>query len=524
MKKLMILLALGLMLAGCGNATQTTTESGSSQQGREQQEATNEQSEGSQTGDVTDSGETPETPVQEAGETYTYEDMTITFPASWEGKYVIKDGQDGFAIMQKSSYEKEEGWGFLFGFYRSDEMVDESTGATQLAYTKDYVYYIQEPTDVTFWYDDGDIAGEYTEMRKNKEEIIRSLAVDAEGVCYDAREYVLPVSDTKGIPEYYLENFSEHTLWLARNEIYARHGREFTNAYLANYFASCSWYTPTVVADAFDENVLSQTEKNNLDKITLQEEKLAKAKTYPQSCLFGQEYSYDLDGDGKAETFELNYHEDTKNSIYNVTMILDGDMVIELSSDAVYYFYPNTDEYYITDISPHFAGLEIAVMDYGMSDDLVTHFYTFDGELHYLGCVGGFPFKEYMNRDGFMWDGCVLGIIRTDLIHTCFSYANWYYDYQTKKLTIAEDQIFEMVPTGAHELTKDIPVHISQDPESGTFTMKAQPIFFLETDALEWIKIKGKDGMEGYLYITDGMIDGVEENPQDIISGLFFAG
>ncbi len=504
----------GMLLAGCSAQPQLP-------QGEDTAEAVQDGQRGEDTAQSAsghDEGQTEE------GIVYTYEDMTITLPASWEEKYIVKDGENGFAIMQKSSYEKEEGWGFLFGFYKSDEMVDESTGATQLAYTNDSVYYVQEPTDVTFWYDDEAISNEYMEMSRDKEKIMDSLSVGAENVKYDAREYVIPMSDTKEIPEYYLENFSEHALWLARNEIYARHGREFTNAYLANYFASCSWYTPTVSADAFDENVLSQTEKNNLDKITLQEEKLAKAKTYPQSCLFGQEYSYDLDGDGNAETFELNYHEDTKNSIYNVTMVLDGDMVIEVSSDEVYYFYPNTDKYYITDISPHFAGLEIAVMDYGMSDDLVTHFYAFDGELHYLGCVGGFPFKEYMNRDGFMWDGCVLGIIRTDLIHTCFSYANWYYDYQAKKLMTAEDQIFEMVPTGAHELRKDIPVHITQDPESDTYTMKAQPIFFLETDGLEWIKIKGKDGTEGYLYITDGMIDGVEENPQDIISGLFFAG
>ncbi len=520
MKKIMIVLALGLMLSGCGNTTQTTSEGDPVQQITEQQTVEKQEV----TGDQTDAEEDAETPEQELGQSYTYEDMTITFPASWEGKYVINDGQDGFAIMQKSSYEKEEGWGFLFGFYRSNEMVDESTGATQLAYTKDYVYYIQEPTDVTFWYEDDGIGEEYRGMQKEKELIIQSLSVNADNVRYDAREYVLPVSDIKEIPEYYLENFSEHTLWLARNEIYARHGREFTNAYLANYFASCSWYTPTVSADAFDENVLSQTEKNNLDKIKAYEDRMAKEKVYPQSCLFGQEYSYDIDGDGNKETFELNYHENMESSMYDVTMVLDGDMAMELSSDEVYYFYPNTEKYYITDISPHFPGLEIAVMDYGMSDDLVTHFYAYENGLHYLGCVGGFPFKEYMNRDGFLWPGCVLGTIRTDMIHTCFSYANWYYDYQAKKLTTAEDQIFEMVPTGAHELMKDIPVHITQNPESSMITMKAQPIFFLETDGLEWIKIKGKDGTEGYLYITDGMIDGVSEDPQEIISGLFFAG
>ncbi len=520
MKKLICIFVVALILVGCGKETQMA------QTGEDtQQQVTEQQVSGEETQEVqnVEPGEVTETP-EESGETYTYEDMTITFPSSWEGKYLVKDGENGFAIMQKSSYEKEEGWGFLFGFYRSGEMVDESIGATQLAYTNDCVYYVQEPTDVTFWYDDETISAEYMEMVKEKEMIIRSLAIEAEGVKYDAREYVLPMSDIKPIPEYYLENFSTHTLWLARNEIYARHGREFSNAYLANYFASCSWYTPTVASDAFDESVLSQTEKDNLEVIKAYEDRKAKEKAYPQSCMFGKEYSYDLDGDGNAETVEVNYKENVETSMYDVTLLLDGDMVIELSSDEVSYFYPNTEKYYITDISPHYEGLEIAVMDYGMSEDLVTHFYSYDGQIHYLGCVGGFPFKEYMNRDGFIYDGGVIGTMRTDLIHTCFSYTYSFYDYKAKKLDITQDQIFEMVPTGAHELMKDIPVHISQDPESDVITMKAQPIFFLETDGLEWIKIKGKDGSEGYLYITDGMIDGVEENPQDIISGLFFAG
>ena len=521
MKKLICILMMGLMLAGCGKETQLPQESGDAEQVTQQQETEQEMSEdetqNAETGEVT---ETP----KESGQIYTYEDMTITFPDSWEGKYIVKDGENGFAIMQKSSYEKEEGWGFLFGFYRSGEMVDESTGATQLAYTNDCVYYVQEPTDVTFWYDDETISNEYMEMVKDKEKIIRSLSVAAEGVKYDAREYVLAVSDIKPIPEYYLENYSEHTLWLARNEIYARHGREFTNAYLANYFASCSWYTPTVPADAFDESVLSQIEKDNLEIIKQYEDRAAKAKSYPQSCQFGKEYSYDLDGDGNKETFELSYRENTETYMYDVTMVLDGDMAIELSSDEVFYFYPNTEKYFVTDISPHYEGLEIAVMDYGMSEDLVTHFYSYDGQIHYLGCVGGFPFKEYMNRDGFMWDGGVIGTTRTDLIHTCFSYTYSFYDYKAKRLDITEDQMLEMVPTGAHDLMQDIPVRIIQHPESETVIMKAQPIFFLETDGLEWIKIKGKDGTEGYLYIIDGKIDGVEENPQDIISGLFFAG
>ena len=529
----------GMLLSGCQSKEiqESTTVETQTQQAVTSDEAVAEE--------TTDSGAEdmmPEDTTEEmsddaqqaiAGEAYTYQDMTITIPASWEGKFIIKEnenGEDGFSIMQKSSYEKEEGMGFLFGFYKSNDMVDESTGAEQLAYTDDCAYYVQEPTDVTCWYEDETIVEEYGEMMKAKKAVAESLVIEAENVRYDAEEYVLPMSYCKPIPEYYLENFGSDMIWIARNEIYARHGRIFDNVFLSNYFASCSWYEGTVAADAFDENVLSQVEKDNLEIIKAQEEKIAAEKTYPQSCQFGKTYQYDMDGDGRKEEVCLTYKEDVENGVFDVQLNLEGHLIIpdtvyDLSRDDVDYFCLNTEEYFITDISPHYEGLEIAVMDYGMSEDLVTHFYTYDGEFNYIGTVGGFPFKEYMNLDGFAWDGCVRGVIRTDLINTCFSYATWYYDYDAKKLEISEDQIFTMVPTGAYKLKKDIEVHIDQHPDSAMKTMKAQDIFFMETDGLEWIKIKGKDGNEGYLYIDEeGKIEETKENPQDIIEGLFFAG
>lgn len=529
----------GMLLSGCQSKEiqeSTTVET------QTQQAATSDETVAEETTDSGAEDMTPEDTTEEmsddaqqaiAGEAYTYQDMTITIPASWEGKFIIKEnenGEDGFSIMQKSSYEKEEGMGFLFGFYKSNDMVDESTGAEQLAYTDDCAYYVQEPTDVTCWYEDETIVEEYSEMMKAKKTVAESLVIEAENVRYDAKEYVLPMSYCKLIPEYYLENLGSDMIWIARNEIYARHGRIFDNVFLSNYFASCSWYEGTVAADAFDENVLSQVEKGNLEIIKAQEEKIAAEKTYPQSCQFGKTYQYDMDGDGRKEEVCLTYKEDVENGVFDVQLNLEGHLIIpdtvyDLSRDDVNYFCLNTEEYFITDISPHYEGLEIAVMDYGMSEDLVTHFYTYDGEFNYIGTVGGFPFKEYMNLDGFAWDGCVRGVILTDLINTCFSYATWYYDYDLKKLIASEDQEFTMVPTGAYKLKKDIEVHADQDPQSPMKTIKAQDIFFMETDGLEWIKIKGKDGTEGYLYIDEeGKIEETKENPQDIIEGLFFAG
>ena len=80
-------------------------------------------------------------------------------------------------------------------------------------------------------------------------------------------DYVLPDSNTSYVTEADLEGLSAWELRVARNEIYARHGRMFSSSDLAEYFAGKSWYEPTVPAESFDESVLNSVEKANLQTI-----------------------------------------------------------------------------------------------------------------------------------------------------------------------------------------------------------------------------------------------------------------
>lgn len=52
---------------------------------------------------------------------------------------------------------------------------------------------------------------------------------------------------------------------LAKNEIYARHGYIFTNEDLYNYFMGCIWYSPTCDGTDFDDSILNEYEKANLE-------------------------------------------------------------------------------------------------------------------------------------------------------------------------------------------------------------------------------------------------------------------
>ena len=61
------------------------------------------------------------------------------------------------------------------------------------------------------------------------------------------------------------ENEPKLVIHLAKNEIYARHGYMFKNEDLYNYFMGCVWYNPTCKAEDFDDSVLNEYEKANLE-------------------------------------------------------------------------------------------------------------------------------------------------------------------------------------------------------------------------------------------------------------------
>ena len=61
------------------------------------------------------------------------------------------------------------------------------------------------------------------------------------------------------------ENEPKLVIHLAKIEIYARHGYIFKNEDLYNYFMGCVWYNPTCKAEDFDDSVLNEYEKANLE-------------------------------------------------------------------------------------------------------------------------------------------------------------------------------------------------------------------------------------------------------------------
>ena len=87
--------------------------------------------------------------------------------------------------------------------------------------------------------------------------------------------YIFPDSDSRYLTDADLEGYSSSELELAKNEIYARHGRKFVTPRIADYFNSKSWYKGTEDPETFDNNqgyIFNEYEVANISKIADTEE------------------------------------------------------------------------------------------------------------------------------------------------------------------------------------------------------------------------------------------------------------
>lgn len=81
---------------------------------------------------------------------------------------------------------------------------------------------------------------------------------------YGEDGYILPDSGTRKLKKSDLAGLSKEELRLARNEIYARHGRLFQDPALQDYFDSQSWYSGFIAPEDFVEtDMMSALECRN---------------------------------------------------------------------------------------------------------------------------------------------------------------------------------------------------------------------------------------------------------------------
>lgn len=106
----------------------------------------------------------------------------------------------------------------------------------------------------------------YNEVYNDEEETEEDELED-EFESQETQEYILPDSSSSYLTKSDLMGLSAEECRLARNEIYARHGRMFEDESLQKYFENFDWYYPTIQPDDFDESMLNDYEIFNRDLI-----------------------------------------------------------------------------------------------------------------------------------------------------------------------------------------------------------------------------------------------------------------
>lgn len=81
----------------------------------------------------------------------------------------------------------------------------------------------------------------------------------------ESNYYILPQSSQRLLTYIDIENFTKQDMMLARNEIFARHGRKFSDEDVRTYFEAQGWYKGSIEPGDFSMSVISDIEQKNID-------------------------------------------------------------------------------------------------------------------------------------------------------------------------------------------------------------------------------------------------------------------
>ena len=443
-----------------------------------------------------------------------YLNFTVSIPKEWDGKVYAIAFDSGVSFVQKLSYDYEEGMGFLFSITTADNQVARFTGEHYIAYSKDKFYYYNTPTDVPWVYDDEAISEDYQMLAGDISSIVDSIKID-DDVRFDIEEFVCPMSEFKAIPEEMIWDISRNRMETALDEIYARHGADFSDDYYKNlYFESKSWYEPQagVYADAVE---LGDVEKENVEFLKKAMDDYDAEHVYPKR-LAENETLTETPGEG-AEEIEVSFRciDDS-----DIALSLNGNEYI-LSELCNGFENLYTEAVYITKINPYFDGFEIGVFEYGMDDNYGTSFFAIEdaSTVKFAGRIPGCQFKDISGciRNGFCEEARVEGVIRTYLLGTGSVFAGYWYDASEHEFSEPEKgYIYEMVPSKAKTVAKDIEITKEYDTGDKILLKKGQTVHFLGCNLEDCIEIGLEDGTRGYLKVTEDMTHNPEEYFSDI--------
>ena len=117
--------------------------------------------------------------------------------------------------------------------------------------------------------------------------------------------YLLPDSSYTYIDVSRVAGWPAQAVNYAKNEIYARNGRQFVSAELQNWFNGQYWYTPIYTPDQFSDGMLNPFETANVAMLSQREAELGMYQLDAAGYSYAPVYAY-LNGGGSSGAWYVN--------------------------------------------------------------------------------------------------------------------------------------------------------------------------------------------------------------------------
>lgn len=227
---------------------------------------------------------------------------------------------------------------------------------------------------------------------------------------------------------------------------------------------------------------------------------------YPLDVKCGEKVSADLDGDGEKDTICYVPESGDADKYWRIgSLTVNGtDFTDDIYGQGFHSDTPDADWYALTDLDKGDGLLEIAVQDWGPSDDCITSFFRYDGaHLRYIGCVSGLVRGQDGDSDlTFYGDGTVGSYTRLAVFQTWFSQVVWAPD--GNGFSVVPQDVYYSKQTYAVTAAKDLAVYAEADESSPRTTLSSGAGFtVIGTDNSRWVLCRDGAGAEFWLHLDE---------------------
>ena len=203
----------------------------------------------------------------------------------------------------------------------------------------------------------------------------------------------------------------------------------------------------------------------------------------------GETAEQDIDGDGQADQVRV-WLEDGQDDEKTVCLSVNGEDLSQALTDEFGGFYcPDEDCWLLTDLDTEDGMLEIAIQDWGPSDDLTTSFYHYEAEtLTSVGMVEGFVVRDGAPADvTFDGDGTVHSYLRLDVLQTWWGKAASVLDRDGVLVLLPQDY-YESIAETPQQVTALCDLCAYDAPGGQQEVLPAgSELELLGTDDVEWV-------------------------------------